>query len=175
MFFCPLGEKQRQLICNIPSSAGDLLLLGKCLDCYWQQKKCMAPGCEPLAVGRMMDALRPHVHGQCLAGAGGGGFLYILTKAPRQKEALEQILANTEVSCEPPTAAQSTRSIPPHHHTGDVIACGSNALPGTMEVRRDPLLPLAPTCDCLFPGTGQLQHPQHRSGHGWFLCGDCGM
>uniref|UniRef100_A0A8C3NQ36 L-fucose kinase n=1 Tax=Cyanoderma ruficeps TaxID=181631 RepID=A0A8C3NQ36_9PASS len=75
---------------------GDLLLLGKCLDCYWQQKKCMAPGCEPLAVGRMMDALRPHVHGQCLAGAGGGGFLYILTKAPRQKEALHHILANTE-------------------------------------------------------------------------------
>ncbi|NWS25046.1 FUK kinase, partial [Polioptila caerulea] len=75
---------------------GDLLLLGKCLDCYWQQKKCMAPGCEPLAVGRMMDALRPHVYGQCLAGAGGGGFLYVLTKAPQQKEALHRILANTE-------------------------------------------------------------------------------
>ncbi|XP_031978130.1 L-fucose kinase isoform X1 [Corvus moneduloides] len=75
---------------------GDLLLLGKCLDCYWQQKKCMAPGCEPLAVGRMMDALRPYVHGQCLAGAGGGGFLYVLTKASRQKEALHRILANTE-------------------------------------------------------------------------------
>ncbi|XP_058702137.1 L-fucose kinase isoform X2 [Poecile atricapillus] len=75
---------------------GDLLLLGKCLDRYWQQKKCMAPGCEPLAVGCMMDALRPYVYGQCLAGAGGGGFLYVLTKAPRQKEALHQILANTE-------------------------------------------------------------------------------
>uniref|UniRef100_A0A8C3EDE7 Fucose kinase n=1 Tax=Corvus moneduloides TaxID=1196302 RepID=A0A8C3EDE7_CORMO len=60
------------------------------------QKKCMAPGCEPLAVGRMMDALRPYVHGQCLAGAGGGGFLYVLTKASRQKEALHRILANTE-------------------------------------------------------------------------------
>ncbi|NWH73874.1 FUK kinase, partial [Piaya cayana] len=75
---------------------GNLLLVGKCLDRYWQQKKCMAPGCEPLAVGRMMDALRPHVYGQCLAGAGGGGFLYVLTKAPRQKEALHQILAQTE-------------------------------------------------------------------------------
>uniref|UniRef100_A0A8C3JWJ8 L-fucose kinase n=1 Tax=Calidris pygmaea TaxID=425635 RepID=A0A8C3JWJ8_9CHAR len=78
---------------------GDLLLVGKCLDRYWQQKKCMAPGCEPLAVGRMMEALRPHVYGQCLAGAGGGGFLYVLTKAPRQKEALHQILAKTEVKC----------------------------------------------------------------------------
>ncbi|NWS76184.1 FUK kinase, partial [Crotophaga sulcirostris] len=75
---------------------GDLPLVGKCLDHYWQQKKCMAPGCEPLAVGRMMDALRPYVYGQCLAGAGGGGFLYVLTKAPRQKEALHQILAQTE-------------------------------------------------------------------------------
>uniref|UniRef100_A0A663MMZ1 Fucose kinase n=1 Tax=Athene cunicularia TaxID=194338 RepID=A0A663MMZ1_ATHCN len=60
------------------------------------QKKCMAPGCEPRAVRRMMDALQPYVYGQCLAGAGGGGFLYILTKAPRQKEALHQILAKTE-------------------------------------------------------------------------------
>ncbi|XP_032557408.1 L-fucose kinase [Chiroxiphia lanceolata] len=75
---------------------GDLPLIGKCLDRYWQQKKVMAPGCEPLAVGHMMDALRPHVHGQCLAGAGGGGFLYVLTKAPRQREALQQLLAGTE-------------------------------------------------------------------------------
>ncbi|XP_065519301.1 L-fucose kinase isoform X2 [Lathamus discolor] len=75
---------------------GNLALIGKCLDCYWQQKKCMAPGCEPLAVGRMMDALRPYVYGQCLAGAGGGGFLYVLTRAPRQKDVLHQILAKTE-------------------------------------------------------------------------------
>ncbi|XP_068812258.1 L-fucose kinase isoform X3 [Struthio camelus] len=75
---------------------GNLPLIGECLNRYWQQKKCMAPGCEPLAVGRLMDALQPYVYGQCLAGAGGGGFLYILTKAPRQKEALHQILAKTE-------------------------------------------------------------------------------
>ncbi|NXA41609.1 FUK kinase, partial [Eudromia elegans] len=75
---------------------GDLPLLGECLNRYWQQKKCMAPGCEPLAVGRLMAALQPHVYGQCLAGAGGGGFLCVLTKAPCQKEALLQILAETE-------------------------------------------------------------------------------
>lgn len=57
----------------------------------------MAPGCEPLAVRRLMDILAPHVHGQSLAGAGGGGFLYLLTKEPRQKEALESLLATTEV------------------------------------------------------------------------------
>lgn len=57
----------------------------------------MAPGCEPLAVQRMMDVLAPHVYGQSLAGAGGGGFLYLLTKEPRQKETLEAVLAKTEV------------------------------------------------------------------------------
>ncbi|NWR80720.1 FUK kinase, partial [Centropus unirufus] len=83
-------------LCAQALRQGNLLLIGECLNHYWQQKKCMAPGCEPLAVGRMMDALRPYVYGQCLAGAGGGGFLYVLTKAPQQKEALRQILAQTE-------------------------------------------------------------------------------
>lgn len=81
---------------SVPSP-GSLPLLGQCLTSYWEQKKLMAPGCEPLAVRRMMDVLAPHVHGQSLAGAGGGGFLYLLTKEPRQKEALEAILAKTEV------------------------------------------------------------------------------
>lgn len=75
---------------------GSLPLLGQCLTVYWKQKKLMAPGCEPLAVRRMMDVLAPHVHGQSLAGAGGGGFLYVLTKKPRQKEAVEAVLAKTE-------------------------------------------------------------------------------
>uniref|UniRef100_A0A452H8L3 L-fucose kinase n=1 Tax=Gopherus agassizii TaxID=38772 RepID=A0A452H8L3_9SAUR len=75
---------------------GNLPLLGECLTHYWHQKKCMAPGCEPLAVRRMMDALQPYVYGQSLAGAGGGGFLYILTKEPSQKDFIQQILANTE-------------------------------------------------------------------------------
>ncbi|XP_053522615.1 L-fucose kinase isoform X3 [Artibeus jamaicensis] len=75
---------------------GSLPLLGQCLTLYWEQKKLMAPGCEPLVVRRMMDVLAPYVHGQSLAGAGGGGFLYLLTKEPRQKEALEAVLAKTE-------------------------------------------------------------------------------
>uniref|UniRef100_A0A8C2V248 L-fucose kinase n=1 Tax=Chinchilla lanigera TaxID=34839 RepID=A0A8C2V248_CHILA len=75
---------------------GDLPLLGLYLTSYWEQKKLMAPGCEPLAVRRMMDVLAPHVHGQSLAGAGGGGFLYLLTKEPQQKEVLEAVLAKTE-------------------------------------------------------------------------------
>ncbi|NXS61648.1 FUK kinase, partial [Brachypteracias leptosomus] len=75
---------------------GHLPRVGECLGRYWQQKKVMAPGCEPLAVGHMMETLQPYVYGQCLAGAGGGGFLYLLTKAPQQREALHQILAKTQ-------------------------------------------------------------------------------
>ncbi|XP_004600934.2 L-fucose kinase isoform X1 [Sorex araneus] len=75
---------------------GSLPLLGQCLATYWEQKKLMAPGCEPRAVRRLMDVLAPHVHGQSLAGAGGGGFLYLLTKEPRQKDALEAVLAKAE-------------------------------------------------------------------------------
>uniref|UniRef100_A0A4W3IP13 L-fucose kinase n=1 Tax=Callorhinchus milii TaxID=7868 RepID=A0A4W3IP13_CALMI len=83
--------------CARALSNGDLAQIGQCLNTYWHQKKCMAPGCEPSAVRRMMAALQPHVHGQSLAGAGGGGFLYILTRKPQQKAAIESILAQSEV------------------------------------------------------------------------------
>uniref|UniRef100_A0A667Y7G6 Fucose kinase n=1 Tax=Myripristis murdjan TaxID=586833 RepID=A0A667Y7G6_9TELE len=59
------------------------------------QKKLMAPGCEPASVRSMMEALRPLVLGQSLAGAGGGGFLYLLTREPRQQQAVLQLLNNT--------------------------------------------------------------------------------
>lgn len=57
----------------------------------------MAPGCEPASVKAMMQALRPLVLGQSLAGAGGGGFLYLLTREPEQRQAVLQVLHNTEV------------------------------------------------------------------------------
>uniref|UniRef100_A0A8C5R7Z4 L-fucose kinase n=1 Tax=Leptobrachium leishanense TaxID=445787 RepID=A0A8C5R7Z4_9ANUR len=83
-------------LCAQAFGTGNLSRLGDCLNQYWLQKKCMAPGCEPLAVRRIMDTLEPYVHGQSLAGAGGGGFLYLLTKEPDQKEALQQLLEKTQ-------------------------------------------------------------------------------
>lgn len=44
-----------------------------------------------------MEALRPLVLGQSLAGAGGGGFLYLLTREPGQQQAVLQVLNNTPV------------------------------------------------------------------------------
>lgn len=117
----------------------------------------MAPGCEPLAVGCMMDALRPYVYGQCLAGAGGGGFLYVLTKGPWQKEALQQILTKTEVRRELPGGSPSqaacgsllyiaqTLGASPPAMSGMRLLVVPLALPRTGEVRTGPLLAPAPT------------------------------
>lgn len=44
-----------------------------------------------------MEALRPLVLGQTLAGAGGGGFLYVLTREPRQREEVLRVLNDTPV------------------------------------------------------------------------------
>ncbi|XP_047453011.1 L-fucose kinase [Mugil cephalus] len=90
----------QQLVANSEESSracsqGSLSRLGQCLDRSWQQKKLMAPGCEPASVRAMMEALRPLVLGQSLAGAGGGGFLYLLTRQPRQREAVQTVLKET--------------------------------------------------------------------------------
>ncbi|XP_034281547.1 L-fucose kinase isoform X7 [Pantherophis guttatus] len=76
---------------------GNLALLGQCMNRYWLQKKEMAPGCEPLLVRQIMEVLQPHVYGQSLAGAGGGGFLCLVTKEPRNRVALQEILAEAAV------------------------------------------------------------------------------
>ncbi|KAJ8343194.1 hypothetical protein SKAU_G00305230 [Synaphobranchus kaupii] len=94
-------ENTEELVSNAEECAracveGSLPRLGVCLDRYWQQKKAMAPGCEPAAVRSMMAALRPLTLGQSLAGAGGGGFLFLLTREPLQEDRVRQVLSNTQ-------------------------------------------------------------------------------
>ncbi|KAJ3596769.1 hypothetical protein NHX12_003170 [Muraenolepis orangiensis] len=69
--------------------------LGACLRRAWQQKKVMVPGCEPSSVRLMMEVLEPLVLGQSLAGAGGGGFLYLLTRQPLQHQVVLELLNHT--------------------------------------------------------------------------------
>ena len=59
---------------------------------YWEQKKRMAPGCEPEAVTQLMTHLRPHTLGMSLAGAGGGGFLYVLFRETKTLPEVELLL-----------------------------------------------------------------------------------
>lgn len=77
----------RGLVANAEAAAeairaGDLAGLGACLSAYWEQKKVMAPGCEPRAVAELRERLAPGLLGFSLAGAGGGGFAALLTREP---------------------------------------------------------------------------------------------
>lgn len=72
--------------------AGDLARLGAALDAYWAQKKTMADGAEPAFIRDMIAALRPRVHGAALCGAGGGGFLCLITKQPNDVDAIRRVL-----------------------------------------------------------------------------------
>ncbi|KAK1887560.1 L-fucose kinase [Dissostichus eleginoides] len=87
-------QNVQQLVEN--SEECSLSGLGECLSRSWQQKKRMSPGCEPSSVRKMMEALEPLVLGQSLAGAGGGGFLCLLTREPLQQEAVLQLLRDTQ-------------------------------------------------------------------------------
>jgi fucokinase len=77
---------------------GDLAGVGRFMSEYWQLKKLMAPGCEPQLVTRMMQAIesRVEVLGMSLAGAGGGGFMYLLTKQPTCADVIRQVLSELE-------------------------------------------------------------------------------
>ena len=77
--------------CFAAFRAGDLSLVARCIDEYWQLKQRMAPGCEPAFVMRLCSAMQSDsatptrssvLSCASLAGAGGGGFLYGLL-APR--------------------------------------------------------------------------------------------
>lgn len=72
--------------------------MGFLMNTYWEQKKVLAPGCEPLIVKNMMEQLTPVCFGQVLVGAGGGGFMCILTKKPNDKQFVKDILSNIIVS-----------------------------------------------------------------------------
>ena len=73
-------------------AVGDIEAVGKCVDEYWEHKKIMAPGCEPSFVRKMMDCMRPFVYGQSMAGAGGGGFMYAISKKPNAAAELEAVV-----------------------------------------------------------------------------------
>lgn len=40
-----------------------------------------------------MDALRPYSHGMALAGAGGGGFMYVISKEPSAHAMMKALIA----------------------------------------------------------------------------------
>ena len=74
----------------------DVAAVGRCLDTYWAQKKVMCDA-EPPAISQMLRKLRPLVHGAELAGAGGGGFMLLVTREPNARAAVEAALEGEPV------------------------------------------------------------------------------
>ncbi len=58
----------------------------------------MAPGSEPETVQKLLIILEPFVYGSAMAGAGGGGFLYALTKEPNCKAQIQNLLDSSGLS-----------------------------------------------------------------------------
>ena len=75
---------------------GDVASVGAYLADYWSQKKRMCEA-EPPGVTAMLAALygRGLIYGGALTGAGGGGFLIVVTKRPNARAELAAALAGT--------------------------------------------------------------------------------
>ncbi|XP_028398761.1 L-fucose kinase-like [Dendronephthya gigantea] len=71
---------------------GDLKKMGHCLNVYREQKKIMAPGSETEEICEIINSITPFTHGCCFAGAGGGGYLLVITKEPNIHTKIEKIL-----------------------------------------------------------------------------------
>ena len=76
--------------------AGDVAAVGMHLTHYWEQKKRMCDA-EPARVTAMLDALyaRELIYGASLTGAGGGGFMLVVTRRPHAREELASALAGS--------------------------------------------------------------------------------
>jgi len=76
---------------------GDVDGFGACVSAYWGQKKLMAGcGVEPTLVTRAFAALEPLLAGYTMAGAGGGGFILLVTKKPNDRDSLQAALDGCE-------------------------------------------------------------------------------
>eukprot|EP01113_Clastostelium_recurvatum_P026316 TRINITY_DN3158_c0_g1_i5.p1 TRINITY_DN3158_c0_g1~~TRINITY_DN3158_c0_g1_i5.p1 ORF type:complete len:896 (+),score=116.44 TRINITY_DN3158_c0_g1_i5:2-2689(+) len=70
----------------------DIQSVGKELSKYWHYKKIMASGAEPPSVTRMLSLVSSHIWGASLTGAGGGGFMVLVTQHPNDHANIEKVL-----------------------------------------------------------------------------------
>ena len=74
------------------AAKGDIATFADCINAYWRDKKLLDAGSTNEKVDDIIDAIRPRVSAVTLAGAGGGGFMYILAKSPADAKALRSFL-----------------------------------------------------------------------------------
>ena len=71
---------------------GDIDAFAACVNEYWRDKKLLDAGSTNEHVDDIIDAIRPYVSAVSLAGAGGGGFMYILAKTPADAKQIRKFL-----------------------------------------------------------------------------------
>ena len=71
---------------------GDIETFASCVNDYWRDKKLLDAGSTNEKVDDIIDAIRPYVSAVSLAGAGGGGFMYILAKSPADAKRIRTFL-----------------------------------------------------------------------------------
>ena len=69
-----------------------------CVREYWRDKKLLDAGSTNERVDDVMDAIGPYVSAVSLAGAGGGGFMYILAKSPADARRIRRMLERSPLS-----------------------------------------------------------------------------
>ena len=71
---------------------GDLETFASCVNDYWRDKKLLDAGSTNEKVDDIIDAIRPYASAVSLAGAGGGGFMYILAKSAADAKRIRRFM-----------------------------------------------------------------------------------
>ena len=74
------------------AEVGDIEAFSQCVNEYWRDKKLLDAGSTNEAVDDIIDAIRPYASAVSLAGAGGGGFMYILAKSSADARRIRRML-----------------------------------------------------------------------------------
>jgi fucokinase len=61
---------------------GEWERLGALLDRHWELNQVLDPNTTNAPIHRLLERVRPYIHGAKLAGAGGGGFLILIGRSP---------------------------------------------------------------------------------------------
>jgi len=72
----------------------DIDQFGKSINEVWELNKILDPGTTNNEIEKILDMISPHIYGAKLLGAGGGGFLFIVTKGAKQSHLVKSILEN---------------------------------------------------------------------------------
>jgi fucokinase len=71
---------------------GEWARLGALLNRHWELNQVLDPNTSNALIHRLLEQVRPYIHGAKLAGAGGGGFLIMIARSPEAAADLRRFL-----------------------------------------------------------------------------------